>query len=99
MTRLRRFALATPGLATIEYVIGAAVVLGTLAVGVSAWNNGLVARPQALVAQMQAGPRTTGPAPAPGLRPPRLRPRGPSPGPRLFPLLRSRPASGRRSPK
>lgn len=54
MTRLRRFALATPGLATIEYVIGAAIVLGTLAIGVSAWNNGLVARLQALVSQMQA---------------------------------------------
>ncbi|HEV8468409.1 MAG TPA: hypothetical protein VGR46_02280 [Candidatus Limnocylindria bacterium] len=54
MPRLRRFALATAGLATIEYVIGAAIVLGTLAIGVSAWNNGLVARLQALVSQMQA---------------------------------------------
>jgi Flp pilus assembly pilin Flp len=40
------------GLATIEYVIGAAVVLGTLVAGVSAWNNGLVARLQALVTQL-----------------------------------------------
>jgi len=54
MPRLRRFALAIDGLATIEYVIGAAIVLGTLAIGVSAWNNGLVARLQALVSQMQA---------------------------------------------
>ena len=50
----RRFVSATAGLATIEYVIGAAVVLGTLVIGVSAWNNGLVARLQALVSQMQA---------------------------------------------
>jgi len=35
-------------------VIGAAVVLGTLVIGVTAWNNGLVARLQALVTQMQA---------------------------------------------
>jgi Flp pilus assembly pilin Flp len=42
------------GLATIEYVIGAAVILGTLVIGVSAWNNGLVARLQALVTQMQS---------------------------------------------
>lgn len=42
------------GLATIEYIIGAAVVIGTLVVGVQAWNNGLVARLQALVTQMSA---------------------------------------------
>ena len=39
-------------LATIEYVIGAAVVLGTLVLGVSAWNNGLVTRLQQLVTQL-----------------------------------------------
>jgi hypothetical protein len=50
----RRFLGAADGLATIEYVIGAAVVLGTLVIGVSAWNNGLVARLQVLVSQMQA---------------------------------------------
>ena len=50
----RRFWSASAGLATIEYIIGAAVVLGTLVVGVTAWNNGLVARLQALVSQMQA---------------------------------------------
>ena len=48
----RSFAAADEGLATIEYIIGAAVVLGTLVVGVQAWNNGLVARLQALVTQM-----------------------------------------------
>jgi hypothetical protein len=48
------FVDADGGLATIEYIIGAAVVLGTLAIGVQAWNNGLVARLQDLVAQMGA---------------------------------------------
>ena len=49
---LRRFCSVSEGLATIEYVIGAAVVLGTLVIGVQAWNNGLVDRLQALVTQM-----------------------------------------------
>lgn len=53
MRSLRVFATESGGLATIEYIIGAAVVLGTLVVGVSAWNNGLVARLQALVTQLQ----------------------------------------------
>lgn len=53
MTTLRRFLREREGLATIEYVIGAAVVLGTLVTGVSAWNNGLVTRLQALVTQLQ----------------------------------------------
>ncbi len=48
-----RFLTDTAGLATIEYVIGAAVILGTLVVGVTQWNNGLVARLEALVTQMQ----------------------------------------------
>ena len=52
MRRIRSFARADGGLATIEYIIGAAVVLGTLVVGVQAWNNGLVSRLQALVTQM-----------------------------------------------
>jgi Flp pilus assembly pilin Flp len=47
-----RFWQADDGLATIEYVVGAAVVLGTLVAGVSAWNNGLVTRLQALVTQL-----------------------------------------------
>jgi Flp pilus assembly pilin Flp len=53
MRSLRGFATENEGLATIEYVIGAAVILGTLVIGVSAWNNGLVARLQALVTQLQ----------------------------------------------
>ena len=54
MARFGRFACADQGLATIEYIIGAAVVLGTLVVGVQAWNNGLVLRLQGLVTQMGA---------------------------------------------
>jgi Flp pilus assembly pilin Flp len=53
MRSLRRLATENVGLATIEYVIGAAVILGTLVIGVSAWNNGLVTRLQALVTQLQ----------------------------------------------
>ena len=49
----RRFLRSCHGLATIEYVVGAAVVLGTLVTGLSAWNNGLVARLQALITQLQ----------------------------------------------
>ena len=52
MLKLRRFLEERDGLATIEYVIGAAVVLGTLVIGVSAWNNGLVMRLQSLVTQL-----------------------------------------------
>jgi Flp pilus assembly pilin Flp len=53
MRTLRRFCAQHQGLATIEYVIGAAVILGTLVLGVSAWNNGLATRLQALVTQLQ----------------------------------------------
>jgi Flp pilus assembly pilin Flp len=52
MALLRRFLGESDALATIEYVIGAAVVLGTLVAGVSAWNNGLVSRLQSLVTQL-----------------------------------------------
>ncbi len=54
MVRLFRFTRDSGGLATIEYVIGAAVILGTLVVGVSSWNQGLVSRLQALVTQLSA---------------------------------------------
>jgi Flp pilus assembly pilin Flp len=49
---LRSFARDEQGLATVEYIIGAAVVLGTLVIGVQAWNNGLVSRLQGLVADL-----------------------------------------------
>ena len=52
MRLIHRFFQSQRGLATIEYVIGAAVVLGTLVIGVSAWNNGLVTRLQSLVTQL-----------------------------------------------
>lgn len=51
---LKRFIGETSGLATVEYIVGAAVVLGTLVVGVTTWNNGLVTRLESLVTQMQA---------------------------------------------
>ena len=54
MTHLTRHISGEDGLATVEYIIGAAVVLGTLVVGVQSWNNGLVARLQSLVTQMGA---------------------------------------------
>ena len=52
MTHLAKRISGEDGLATVEYIIGAAVVLGTLVVGVQSWNNGLVARLQSLVTQM-----------------------------------------------
>lgn len=52
MAALHAFLRERSGLATIEYVVGAAVILGTLVIGVSAWNNGLVARLQSLVTQL-----------------------------------------------
>ena len=54
MSRINRFFAQADGLATVEYIVGAAIVLSTLVVGVSAWNNGLVSRLQSLVTQMQA---------------------------------------------
>jgi Flp pilus assembly pilin Flp len=52
VTSLLAFLRERSGLATIEYVLGAAVILGTLVIGVSAWNNALVARLQSLVTQL-----------------------------------------------
>jgi Flp pilus assembly pilin Flp len=52
VSSIHAFLRERSGLATIEYVVGAAVILGTLVVGVSAWNNGLVARLQSLVTQL-----------------------------------------------
>ncbi len=50
---MRRFIEEAGGLATLEYIIGAAVILGTLVAGVTSWNNGLVSRLSSLVTQMQ----------------------------------------------
>ncbi|MDE3113345.1 MAG: hypothetical protein KGN00_12015 [Chloroflexota bacterium] len=52
--RRPRFLGEASGLATVEYIVGAAVILGTLVVGITSWNNGLVSRLEALVTQMQA---------------------------------------------
>ena len=52
--RRMRFFTETAGLATVEYIVGAAVILGTLVVGITSWNNGLVSRLEALVTQMQS---------------------------------------------
>ncbi len=53
MRSVRRFVIGDRGLATLEYVVGAAVVLGTLVAGMTAWNNGLVTRLEGLVSQLQ----------------------------------------------
>ncbi|MBI2325539.1 MAG: hypothetical protein HYU87_11350 [Chloroflexi bacterium] len=49
-----RFLTENAGLATVEYIVGAAVILGTLVIGITSWNNGLVTRLEALVTQMQS---------------------------------------------
>ena len=49
-----RFLTDSTGLATVEYIVGAAVILGTLVIGITSWNNGLVSRLEALVTQMQS---------------------------------------------
>ena len=40
------------GQSTLEWVIGAAVILGTLVVGVVTWNNGLVDKMNSMVQTM-----------------------------------------------
>jgi hypothetical protein len=40
------------GQSTLEWVIGAAVILGTLVVGIVAWNEGLVGKIHSMVQQM-----------------------------------------------
>ena len=40
------------GQSTLEWVIGAAVILGTLVVGIIAWNQGLVTKIGTMVQQM-----------------------------------------------
>ena len=49
-----RFIRAVEGMSTVEYIVGAAVVLGTLVIGVNSWNQGLVSKLQMLVTQLQA---------------------------------------------
>ncbi len=40
------------GQSTLEWVIGAAIILGTLVVGVMAWNSGLVNKMNNMVQQL-----------------------------------------------
>lgn len=40
------------GQSTLEWVIGAAVILGTLVIGIVAWNQGLVTKIGSMVQQM-----------------------------------------------
>lgn len=40
------------GQSTLEWVIGAAVILGTLVVGIIAWNQGLVAKIGSMVQEL-----------------------------------------------
>lgn len=40
------------GQSTLEWVVGAAVILGTLLVGLLAWNRGLVAKMTQMVQQL-----------------------------------------------
>ena len=54
MSWIDRFVSRQEGMSTVEYIVGAAVVLGTLVIGVQSWNNGLVNRLQTLVTQLQA---------------------------------------------
>jgi hypothetical protein len=40
------------GQSTLEWVIGAAIILGTLVIGITAWNNGLVSKMGQLVQRL-----------------------------------------------
>ena len=44
--------MAQQGQSTLEWVIGAAVILGTLVIGIMAWNQGLVTKIGRLVQEM-----------------------------------------------
>ncbi len=40
------------GQSTLEWVVGAAIILSTLVIGIMAWNNGLVAKIRQLVEKL-----------------------------------------------
>jgi hypothetical protein len=44
--------LGQRGQSTLEWVIGAAVILGTLVIGIVAWNQGLVQKIGSMVQQL-----------------------------------------------
>jgi hypothetical protein len=54
MRTLRQLVNRDGGMTTVEYIVGAAVVLGTLVVGVNSWNAGLVDKLESLVVQLQS---------------------------------------------
>ena len=49
---MKRKHLAVAGQSTLEWVIGAAVILGTLATAILAWNQGLATKIGELVQQV-----------------------------------------------
>lgn len=52
---MRRLRSSEPGLTTLEYVIGAGVILVILAGAIVAWNTGLAQRIGELVQQLLSG--------------------------------------------
>jgi Flp pilus assembly pilin Flp len=54
MDAVGRFLRRETGMSTVEYIVGVAVVLGTLVIGVNSWNVGLVNKLQSLVLQLQS---------------------------------------------
>jgi hypothetical protein len=44
--------MAQQGQSTLEWVIGAAVILGTLVIGIVAWNQGLVTKIGSMVQEL-----------------------------------------------
>ncbi len=51
----RRAATSERGLTTLEYIIGAGIILVVLAAGILAWNQGLVQKIGELVQQLLSG--------------------------------------------
>lgn len=51
----QRLRSSEAGLTTLEYVIGAGIILVVLAAGILAWNQGLVQRIGELVTQLLSG--------------------------------------------
>ena len=54
------------GQSTLEWVIGAAIILGTLVVGIMAWNNGLVTKMGQMVQRLIAFSEPEAPSPFAG---------------------------------
>ena len=52
---MRRYRTSERGLTTLEYVIGAGIILVVLAAAILAWNTGLAQRIGELVTQLLSG--------------------------------------------